>query len=299
MHGGRSVGATAVKMGTGLAGLALAGTAAVALPGAAGAAGLPDGCTSYTPPLASTRVTCEFGSTGAAQTFHVPDGVTELDVMAVGGHGGTNYSNSAGGTGATVEGDLTVDPSSTLYVFVGGNGLNRQNDNTGGFNGGGAGYDGGAGGGGASDVRTSQDDLSSRMMVAAGGGGSGASAGGGNAGSAGLEADIGAAGGPGTDTEGGIGGNASFPGWPDGDQGSIGAGGASGYEGGGGGGGRYGGGGGVWGGGGGGSSLQPEGGTTVLAGEDEAPSVTISYTICTGSVCQMAGSLENIFGSLS
>lgn len=312
MHGGRSVGATAVKMGTGLAGLALAGTAAVALPGAAGAAGLPDGCTSYTPPLASTRVTCEFDSTGAAQTFHVPDGVTELDVMAVGGHGGMSLTSgskqSAGGVGAVVDGTLDVTADSDLQVYVGGNGGDADGlGDDAGWNGGGSGQgNDGGGGGGASDVRTGTG-LDTRLIVAAGGGGGGFDNVGGAAGQPGS-GDQGAAGQPGTDVAGGDGGTGDRA---NGESGVAGAGGDGGANvqqftgGGAGGGGWFGGGGGGIpanahsGGGGGGSSLVPEGGTMTLAGEGDAPSVTISYTICTGSVCSMAGSLENLFGSLS
>ncbi|WP_235681092.1 glycine-rich protein [Tomitella gaofuii] len=293
MHRRRSVGRTAAKTGVGFATMALAGAAAVALPGAAGAAPLPSNCTAYTPPLASTRVVCEFDYTGAAQTFHVPDGVSELDVTAIGGQG--QSTNNPGGLGAKVDGTVDVQSGADIRVLVGGNGSD------GGFNGGG--YGNGRGGG-ASDVRIS-DALDSRLIVAAGGGGAGTDRDGGNAGEdgsgdgAGTAASVDAPG-----TGGGLGEHR-------GHDGEFGNGGAGVWVSalnmaGGGGGGWYGGGGGGavsdgWhaGGGGGGSSLVPEGGTMTLAGEDEAPSVTISYTICTGSVCQLAGSLGNLFGSLN
>ncbi|GAA4816734.1 hypothetical protein GCM10023353_23820 [Tomitella cavernea] len=291
----------------GFATMALAGAAAVALPEAAGAAPLPENCTSYTPPFAATRVVCEFDYTGAAQTFHVPDGVSELDVTAVGGQGGAS-SNAKGGVGAKVSGTVDVDSGTDVNVMVAGDGGLPG----GGFNGGGEGgpdpahitdYYGG-GGGGASDIRTSSA-LDSRLIVAAGGGGGGNYRNGGDAGRPGGGDGGGQ---PGSMTSGGAGGgNVNI-----GNPGSKGVGGDGIHlngawpSSGGGGGGFFGGGGGgvsdtelYGGGGGGGSSLVPGGGSMTLAGEDEAPSVTISYTICTGSVCQMAGSLGNLFGSLS
>src|SRR5699024_5506834 len=60
MFGRRPAGLTARRTGVGFATAALAGAAAVALPGAAGADTLPENCTAYTPPFASTQVTCEF-----------------------------------------------------------------------------------------------------------------------------------------------------------------------------------------------------------------------------------------------
>ncbi len=291
---------TARRAGGGLAGFVLAGAAAVALPGAAGAAPLPDNCTSYTPPLAATRVTCEFDYTGAAQSFHVPDGVSELDVTAVGGHGGSNDEYGDGGAAATVTGTVDVDPGADLGVYVGGDG----GADAGGFNGGGSagGISGsggaGSGGGGASDVR-SGTGLDTRLIVAAGGGGNGRYNDGGGAGQAGHGTGAGQ---PGTQTAGGAGGGELNAGG----DGTLGVGGDGGYyNGGAGGGGLYGGGGGgnsepdkdYDGGGAGGSSLVPAGGTVALAGDDETPSVTISYTICTGSVCRLAGSLGNLFGS--
>ncbi len=280
----------------GFATMALAGAAAVALPGAAGAATLPENCTSYTPPFASTQVVCDFAFTGAAQTFHVPDGVSELDVTAVGGQG--QSANRSGGLGAKVDGTVDVQSGADLQVLVGGDG------GDGGFNGGG--YGNGRGGG-ASDVRTS-DALDSRLIVAAGGGGAGTDRDGGNAGEDGQGSGGGTA--ATVDAPGVGGGSGDYRGH----DGALGVGGAGHWAGfdmsGGGGGGLYGGGGGggddaflyPGGGGGGGSSLVPAGGSVTLAGEDQAPSVTISYTICTGSVCQMAGSLGslgNLFGSLS
>jgi Glycine rich protein/Putative Ig domain len=124
-------------------------------------------------------VSCTYGSTGAEQTFVVPDGVTELTVNATGADGGagqTEYLGPiAGGAGATASGSVDVTSGATIFVEVG---------NSAGFNGGGSGEvasvprpNSTGGGGGASDVRSvsSADSgtLDSRLVVAAGGGGGG------------------------------------------------------------------------------------------------------------------------------
>ena len=146
----------------------------------------------------SGTTTCTYVSTGAEDTFVVPEGVSSVHVFAVGAPGaaGDFYpingaSPAPGGAGARVSGNLTgLTTGDTLYVNVGGAptggddcaaGINCN----GGFNGGGNSGGGnliastGGGGGGASDVRTqprtvplASDD--SRLIVAAGGGGGGA-----------------------------------------------------------------------------------------------------------------------------
>ena len=146
----------------------------------------------------SGTTTCTYVSTGAEDTFVVPEGVSRVHVFAVGAPGaaGDFYpingaSPAPGGAGARVSGNLTgLTTGDTLYVNVGGAptggddcaaGINCN----GGFNGGGNSGGGnliastGGGGGGASDVRTqprtvplASDD--SRLIVAAGGGGGGA-----------------------------------------------------------------------------------------------------------------------------
>jgi hypothetical protein len=146
----------------------------------------------------SATTTCTYVSTGAEDTFVVPEGVSSVHVFAVGAPGaaGDFYpingaSPAPGGAGARVSGNLTgLTTGDTLYVNVGGAptggddcaaGINCN----GGFNGGGNSGGGnliastGGGGGGASDVRTqprtvplASDD--SRLIVAAGGGGGGA-----------------------------------------------------------------------------------------------------------------------------
>lgn len=243
--------------------------------------------------LASTSST--FTSTGAEQTFTVPGGVHSVHVVGVGGAGGV--SGAAGGFAAQVTAEMSVTPGQTLYVEVGGAGMESG---AGGFNGGAAGGSGAAGGGGASDVRTSprSDGLSpdDRLIVAAGGGGGGGTGelslggAGGAAGSEGAEAPASGntGGGAGTETTGGTGGSGCGGA---GSEGLLGSGGAGsnglGTEngGGGGGGGLFGGGGGSGGcsfgggGGGGGSSLVPAGGSLAVTGPDTPPEVQFTYTL--------------------
>ncbi len=234
--------------------------------------------------LATTQT---FAYTGAEQTFTVPAGVFVVQVLAIGGHGGS--AGASGGAGAQVSGDLSVTPGETLYVEVGGNGATGS----GGWNGGGKASGSAGGGGGASDVRTSPFTIGlspdDRIIVAGGGGGSGVrgQVGAGAGGAAGqpggfIEVDNGGSGG--TQSGGGAGGTA---GCETGQAGQLGAGGAGASyidAGGGGGGGYYGGGGGGagcssgGGGGGGGSSLTPESGTAGLATPSAEPQVQISYT---------------------
>ena len=225
------------------------------------------------------QTSCSFASTGAEQTFLIPEGVTRVHVVARGAAGAAS-AIAAGGRGAVVSGELNVDSGATLYIEVGGapttSSLCRSafvlgdQPCVGGFNGGGSSVADssppffGGGGGGASDVRTvasaSAGSLASRVVVAAGGGGGagnpyiGTSAGaGGDAGSAGTTAPDQVYG-AGSEFEvtahGGTGGGAGSTtaggaaGIPDASAGSLGQGGATGATGGGGGGGLYGGGGG-------------------------------------------------------
>ncbi|MFB6717885.1 MULTISPECIES: Ig-like domain repeat protein [unclassified Streptomyces] len=279
-----------------------AAIAPVALSGAAHAQGT---CT-----VSGPTTTCTFAFTGAEQTFTVPSGVTQVDVMAIGAGGGVEDNGVSGGRGAQVSGALTgLSGGQTLYVEVGGTPTNGSGGScagsaqcAGGFNGGGSTHFGG-GGGGASDVRTQPGTTpltttDSRLIVAAGGGGAGwagqcTGSPGGDAGQPGADATCsgGDGGGAGTSTHGGTGGTGGggvFGGGP----GTLGVGGTGGgpgisLTGGSGGGGYYGGGGGGninpfitpsggGGGGGGGSSLVPTGGTgpTVTGA---AAGITISY----------------------
>jgi hypothetical protein len=231
------------------------------------------------------------------EAFLVPPGVTSIHVKAFGGHGGSNARGVSGGRGALIEGQLEVTPGQTLYVHVGGDGVDGK----------GAGAAGA--GGGSSDVRTSplSAGLSPdpRLIVAAGGGGAGGQpatgifgpgSGGGNAeefgatpenlSSTGGESGTQVGGGEGGSGECGTAGGA-------GQNGALETGGEGGFcasgglHGGHGGDGYYGGGGGGAGGppsvtregaagGGGGSSLVPPGGSVHLSAS--SPQVQIRYT---------------------
>ncbi|MFJ9775434.1 glycine-rich protein [Kitasatospora sp. NPDC101157] len=261
--------------------------------------------------VSGPTTTCTFAFTGAEQTFTVPNGVSQVDVTAIGAAGGLSGVNTTpGGRGAQVSGTLTgLSGGQILYVEVGGvptlpSGCYPFSPCVGGFNGGGSSHFGG-GGGGASDVRTQPRTTplttsDSRLIVAAGGGGAGevfsssctGGSQGGDAGQPGATGGCngGTGGGAGTATQGGPGGTS--PSGGSGAPGTLGTGGDGGgpggsRTGGGGGGGYYGGGGGgdlnvnmnpfgSAGGGGGGSSLVPAGGTgpTVTSA---AAGITISY----------------------
>ncbi len=112
---------------------------------------------------------------GAEQEFVVPAGITHIEVSAVGGagHAGRSCDSAnepAGGAGAKVTAQLTVNPGQKLYIDFGGGGAGGNETQ-------GCGELAGAGGG-ASDVReepggNTPKSLQSRLLVAGGGGGGG------------------------------------------------------------------------------------------------------------------------------
>ncbi len=107
-----------------------------------------------------------FSYTGAAQTFSVPDGVTEVTIEAFGAQG------CMGGLGGSTTATIMVTKDETLTIAAGGGGCDGTGAN---YNGGGL-SDAlylGPGGGGASDVRQGGTDLSNRIVVAGGGGAAG------------------------------------------------------------------------------------------------------------------------------
>ncbi|MGB1103342.1 MAG: glycine-rich protein, partial [Crocinitomicaceae bacterium] len=174
--------------------------------------------------------------TGSVQTYVVPAGVSLINVQAYGASGGTATNDAGcggiGGRGGYAEGDLTVTPGETLFIYVGGVGLPG---NAGGWNGAGvacANTSTCATGGGSSDVRQGGTALTDRVIVAGGGGGaewSGCSGGGGDGG--GLDGEGGAHpsyggrnGGGGTQFVGGAAGIGGYSGF----AGSFGIGGNSG-----------------------------------------------------------------------
>lgn len=155
-------------------GLLLALVCAAVSPGLGGTAGAAGVCAT-----ASGSTTCTFDYTGAAQTWTVPDGVTQVTLDVFGAQGGNN--SSPGGQGGRATATLTVTPGETLTLMVGGQAQSPFSGGSanGGFNGGGNGgapfnlpavyY--GSGGGGASDVRIGGTGLAQRVIVAGGGGG--------------------------------------------------------------------------------------------------------------------------------
>ncbi len=195
-----------------------------------------------------------FHFTGAEQSCAVPAGVSQVEIIAVGGRGGGGApgcyglpsTSGMGGWGAQViSPSVAVTPGEELYVEVGGVGGNAASTcgvsgqgsaGEGGWNGGGNGVlapsdQGSGGGGGASDVRTvscasvcdqgagfgTLISLASRLVVAGGGGGAGS---GGGAGDCQPCTSAGGAGG----FAGTAGGEASFAGG----QGILGVGGSAG-----------------------------------------------------------------------
>ena len=249
-------------------------------------------------------------STTGETPFVVPGGVRQLQVVAVGGQGGTGGDALApGGFGARVTGQVAVNPGQVVYAEVGANGAAGTATPSSAAGGGGAGGLGGlstqsgGGGGGASAFQTVSASQpggpASRLIIAGGGGGSGGGAltgaGGGGAGIAGAAGTTAlSGGGPGTGAAGGnagagtgTGGTAATAGISG--QGGTGASGGTSptsVGGGGGGGGYFGGGGGgsissgSAGGGGGGSSFTAPSVTGVVTVPDTSgvPSVTITYT---------------------
>ena len=222
-----------------------------------------------------SNVVCTFTHTGAAQTWTVPDEVTQATFDVFGAQGGSEPGLKAGGGGGKAHATIDVTPGDTLQVNVGGVGgaascLGCGAGGAGGFNGGAAGgsgsLTGAGGGGGASDIRTGAFALAERIIVAGGGGGVGVHNGGAGGAGGGI---VGGDGNPalgavtngqggkgGTATSGGEGGAGAGTGGP-GETGSLGVGGRGGSDDVGGGGG---GGGGYYGGGGGGAARQGGGG---------------------------------------
>ncbi len=202
-------------------------------------------------PITTVTVTCKgsvtFAYTGAAQTFTVPGGVTQVTLAAWGAQGNSNAQSVAGGLGGYATGTLTVTSGQVLNVYVGGGGTAGT---AAGFNGGGSAAvhpcstAAGGGGGGASDVRTPGTALADRVIVGAGGGGgggnriSGCGRGGGGAGGGGYYGGGGGAGWPdtgtmptgGTQAAGGNAGTSSYSGTNNGTVGSLGTGGNGGPE---------------------------------------------------------------------
>lgn len=123
-----------------------------------------------------------FVYTGGVQKHTLSAGTYNFYLWgASGGSGGycSPYTAGTGGKGGFVKGKITVDKTTNIFIYVGGQGVSANGcawvTISGGFNGGGYLYTYGAGttGGGASDIRFDSDNLQSRVIVAGAGGGAG------------------------------------------------------------------------------------------------------------------------------
>ena len=196
------------------------------------------------------QVTQTFTYTGADQSFQVPAGVTSMNVILIGGGGGSAIGKGSGGTSGYVSGTLAVTPAQNLTIMVGQGGTSSSGSSSATYGGGGSSSNGGAGGGRSAIILSGSD------LVTAGGGGGGntgsanyyGGAGGGSSGGNGGASAYAGQGATTTGTNSGSGGAGALSGGVAGSQYQ----GANGITGGGGG--YYGGGSGVMGGGGGGSA---------------------------------------------
>ena len=246
---------------------------------------------------AALGATANFAYTGAAQTWTVPAGVTQVTLDLRGAQGGGSYPCSGpreedGGLGGQTQGSLSVTPGQVLNLYVGGQAADVGNVTPapGGFNGGGDGGQWGAGGGGATDVRVGGTALANRVAVAGGGGGGNSGGpdhgaggnGGGASGDPGVNFSGGyTPGGGGTQSAGGA------AGYSPGVAGQLGLGGSSAsYHMAGGGGGYYGGGSAYAAGGGGGSGYVGglSGGSTTAGVQAGHGSITITYNVAIAPV---------------
>ncbi len=108
-------------------------------------------------------------NTAGAGSWSVPEGVTSVDIVAVGGSGGGSADNdhgvaqnAIGGNGAYIEvSDVSVTPGATLHYFVGGGGGGGGGTNNAGL---------GGAGGGSTQLGADPDDP---WLIAGGGGGGG------------------------------------------------------------------------------------------------------------------------------
>ena len=162
----------------------------------------------------NTTGTKNFAYTGSVQSITLPGGDSyKLEVWgAQGGNGSFNSYSCTGGKGGYSVGNIYLNTSTILYVYVGGMGNATNTLASGGFNGGGYSRDNRSdyikgGGGGASDIRINSTSLYSRVIVAGGGGGAGPYGNGGfgggiNGGNGGYRTAT-TEGGGGTQTEGG------------------------------------------------------------------------------------------------
>lgn len=138
-----------------------------------------DATGSYSITAASLQPVAEdFAYTGSVQSKILAAGIYKLECW--GAQGGSVTTGGSGGKGGYSVGVLTLSDETTVYIYVGGQGVGRTSVGSceGGFNGGGRSYSTtssyyNGSGGGASDIRIGQDSLYARVIVAGGGGGFG------------------------------------------------------------------------------------------------------------------------------
>ena len=126
---------------------------------------------SYYAVATCSAATASFDSPGRYE-WTVPDGVTSIDVIAVGARGTRptqpGWAFKSGAAGGKVEATLNVTPGQTLFLRVGGVGYNGgHNQSCNAWQG--TGTNGGSGG--ATDIRINGEELTDRILVAGGGGG--------------------------------------------------------------------------------------------------------------------------------
>ena len=131
-----------------------------------------------------------YSYTGNVQSVTLPAGRYKLEVWGAQGGRGTYSEAGTGGQGGYAKGEIIFNSTTTLNIYVGGQGRNAIEansgsyvvDNPGGWNGGGMGGHMAGSGGGATDIRLGGTALSNRIIVAGGGGGGGQQSSGGPAG---------------------------------------------------------------------------------------------------------------------
>lgn len=127
--------------------------------------------TTTQPVVPGAQGTVVFHYTGGVQSFTAPvAGVYNLQTWGAQG-GSWSASVNNGAPGGYSSGQINLTKGQTIYVYVGGYGINHQ-----GYNGGGGAASASGYGGGATDFRTSSDGnwsdyLNTRILVAGGGGG--------------------------------------------------------------------------------------------------------------------------------
>lgn len=136
----------------------------------------------YDSTYANASGSLDFSYTGGMQSYTLGPGT--YTVKAWGGQGGDGYYSGytgAGGKGGYAQGTYTINTTTTVYIYVGGQGTTGSSSGTysGGYNGGGSGYYYSGGGGGATHVSTrsgllqNQSSYVNQLLLVAGGGGGG------------------------------------------------------------------------------------------------------------------------------